>query len=258
MKIATLFPGTDLEKLQYSKIKAAILKYIQPHERLVIADRTNFMQISQSEGESAVDFLSRLNEASEHCKWNDLKIADPCEELIKLRFIAGLRDNGQKLKVLEKLQLTPNMKTDEVVAFSQMTEQIVVYTAEKNTVESAKCETLHVQSSAGGTQPHEKPCDKCGRLHPMRNCPAFGKTCNNCGKLKHFSKMCRGGKNNGAKRHQTTNLVGIFTVSSGGNKVIMRTLQVRGVELEFQVGTGATLSILSQTQWNKLGQPALV
>ena len=70
--------------------------------------------------------------------------------------------------------------------------------------------------------------------------------------------MCRGGKYNGAKGHQTTNLVDIFTVSSGGNKVIMRTLQVRGVELEFQVDTGATLSILSQTQWNKLGQPALV
>ena len=59
--------------LQFTKIKDPILRYIKPHERLVIADRTNSLQISQTEGESVVDFLLRLNEVSVNCKWNRAK-----------------------------------------------------------------------------------------------------------------------------------------------------------------------------------------
>ena len=67
---------------------------------------------------------------------------ESCEELIKLRFIDSLRDGSQKLKVLEKLQLNPNMKVDEIVSFCQMSEQIGAYTVEKNSSESSpKCET---------------------------------------------------------------------------------------------------------------------
>ncbi|XP_055837326.1 uncharacterized protein LOC129905782 [Episyrphus balteatus] len=34
-------------------------------------------------------------------------------------------------------------------------------------------------------------CNKCGRLHDPRRCPAYGDECNNCGKLNHWAKKCR-------------------------------------------------------------------
>jgi len=34
-------------------------------------------------------------------------------------------------------------------------------------------------------------CLKCGSKHNPNMCPAFGKRCNACGKLNHFSKVCR-------------------------------------------------------------------
>ena len=43
-------------------------------------------------------------------------------------------------------------------------------------------------------QPHSaqaKPCGNCGRFHPPRSCPAFGKTCYKCRRENHLSKMCR-------------------------------------------------------------------
>ena len=35
----------------------------------------------------------------------------------------------------------------------------------------------------------------CGRNHQPKQCPAYGKQCNNCNKLKHFGKYCRSVQN---------------------------------------------------------------
>ena len=56
LKIISILPGEDVEKLEFEVIKTAITNYIQPTTRLVIADRTNFLQLSQSAGESEKDF----------------------------------------------------------------------------------------------------------------------------------------------------------------------------------------------------------
>ena len=36
-----------------------------------------------------------------------------------------------------------------------------------------------------------KNCGNCGRQHPPRACPAFGKTCRACNKVNHFEEVCR-------------------------------------------------------------------
>ena len=33
-------------------------------------------------------------------------------------------------------------------------------------------------------------CRNCASKHPIRNCPAFGKTCFNCNQKNHFSRCC--------------------------------------------------------------------
>ena len=73
LKVISLMPGKDIEKQPFSEIKRVIKQYIEPTKRLEIADRTDFMLLKQENNESEVDFWSRLNEASVHCNWNDLK-----------------------------------------------------------------------------------------------------------------------------------------------------------------------------------------
>lgn len=37
----------------------------------------------------------------------------------------------------------------------------------------------------------KRDCKYCGRSHPPRSCPAYGKTCKNCPKLNHFAIECQ-------------------------------------------------------------------
>ncbi|KAJ1138256.1 hypothetical protein NDU88_004647 [Pleurodeles waltl] len=46
---------------------------------------------------------------------------------------------------------------------------------------------VYVQIKQGGQ------CDYCGREeHPLKNCPAHGRTCSSCGRMNHFATVCRG------------------------------------------------------------------
>ena len=43
----------------------------------------------------------------------------------------------------------------------------------------------------GADDKAEFKCGKCGNSHKPKSCPAFGKSCNNCGKNNRFSKCCK-------------------------------------------------------------------
>jgi hypothetical protein len=124
LKIISMLPDKDITKQSFASIKKAIEDYIEPRKRLIIADRTNFLQLTQNQGESVVDFLSRINDASVHCYWDSLATEGPNNELVKLRFIAGVRDDGLKLKILEKLQVQPSLTISEIIDFCQMNAQL--------------------------------------------------------------------------------------------------------------------------------------
>ena len=89
LKILSMLPGKNVTKLDFATIKKAIEDYIEPRKRLIIADRTSFLQLTQHVGENVVDFLTRINDASIHCKWDSLRSEGPNDELVKLRFHRG-------------------------------------------------------------------------------------------------------------------------------------------------------------------------
>ena len=88
LKLISLMPNKSIENELFSEIKKTINNYIEPRKRLIIADRTNFLQLIQNAGESEIDFLARINDSAVYCEWD--KLVDVNNEFIKLRFIAGL------------------------------------------------------------------------------------------------------------------------------------------------------------------------
>ena len=265
LKIISMMPGRNIETILFDDIKKAILEYIEPRKRLTIADRTNFLQISQHSGETEVDFLSRLNEASVYCDWDSLKEGKPSEELIKLRFIAGLRDDKLKLKILEKLQMSPEANITDIIDFCQMSTQLTEFVGKAESKEQTSSASNNFFVSKGA---RKNTCSKCGSSHKPRECPAFGRKCNKCGKPNHFAKCCRSTKQNepsskgknfntGGKQNKFTNNVDCFTIEARGSGGIMQSIKVMGVPLDFQLDTGASVSLMSKCQWIKLGSPEL-
>ena len=98
---------------------------------------------------------------------------------------------------------------------------------------------------------------KCGISHEYRNCPAFNKVCHNCGNKNHFSKWCRRpnkqisssqAQNRFKGNKQSAHNVAIFSIESELKDAASCTVQIFGSDLNFQLDTGAALSILSRKQ----------
>ena len=80
--------------------------------------------MSQAGEEAATNNLARLREAARHCKVLNLKATPaPEAELIRLQFIAGLRDSGSKLKSLEVLRVNNNLTIEELLQLIEYSTQ---------------------------------------------------------------------------------------------------------------------------------------
>ena len=207
------------------------------------------MQVNQKLISSRVLTIQRFIE------WD--KLVDVNNELIKLRFIAGLIDNALKLKILEKLQISPNITLTEIVDFCQMKSQCEKYVSKQT--ECPQPEASFFINKHKNQQSHKKsPCSKCGRYHPIRQCPAYKHICHNCNKPNHFTKMCKIKEQTPTQRSvKQTNNVDVFIIDSSVNEPIMKTLKINNGELNFQLDTGAAISIMSKSQWQSVGAPKL-
>ena len=258
LKLISLLSDKDIEAQLFSNIKKCILEYVEPRKRLQIADRTNFLQMSQLPSENEVDYLSRLNEASMHCGWDDLKKVDPTEELIKLRFTSGLRDEKLKLRILEKIQLKPSSNMEEIIDFCQMSAQLAYY-VQKRDDSIKETDSFFVQKL-----PKVNPCSRCGTKHRFKECPAFGKTCNNCQRKNHFARCCNQEKQvrypksatNKQNSESDMHSIDIFAVGAAG-EAMMQTLVICNTPLDFQIDSGSAISVLSKKQWEKINCPTL-
>ena len=96
------------------------MKHLKPQERLVVAERTGYLQMSQWGKEAGTDYLVMLRKARGYCKFVDLK-ASPAPEagMIPLQFIVGRRDSESKLKLLEVFRSNNNLTVDELLQLIQ-------------------------------------------------------------------------------------------------------------------------------------------
>ncbi|KAK0139298.1 hypothetical protein N1851_024069 [Merluccius polli] len=98
----------------------------------------------------------------------------------------------------------------------------------------------------------EFKCGKCGGSHKPKSCPAYGKTCHNCGKDNHFSKCCNAMS---TKKKVYTELD--FVVDSVETCSTDRTewvvpIEVNETIIPFKLDTGAQVNLLSMEDYKTL------
>ena len=93
-----------------------------------MAEKAKFLFIIQDAGESDDDFLARLREEARYCDFEKLKTAaNPEKELVKLKFISGLRDPEAKLRLLDGIKAKPAVSVTEMTESLQLRSQAMAF-----------------------------------------------------------------------------------------------------------------------------------
>lgn len=183
---------SDKEKDNLQVLIQKFDNYFTPKRNLVY-ERYKFFTYKQT-NEATDQYITELKTKAKSCEFKTLE-----EDLIKTQLIIGIRNNILREKLLEQ----NDMKLDKVIeqcSVFEMTKvqsadikENVVYGVEKNRQETTNRYQKKQFQNKSSNKPEKiiKDCTKCGKNHPINKCPAYGKKCNKCKKINHFSNVCK-------------------------------------------------------------------
>ena len=137
-------------------------------------------------GESDDDFLARLREEARYCDFEKLKTAaNPEEEVVKKKFISGLRDPEAKLRLLDGIKAKPAMSVTEMTKNLQFRSQAMAFASSSsgNKPFSVKKEVgfnfkknIRKPNEEITANKNNNMCTRCGgKSHCSRHCRALSK-----------------------------------------------------------------------------------
>ena len=142
-------------------------------------ERRNLRQRKQQPGESFDDFLVSLRELAKTCNFCN---SECLQKAIRDQIIEGLSDG----ETVQDLLQTKDLKLDQTITKCRGLE------AAKKSRAEIQGQTDAVNALSGANQPSK--CNGCGgKVHDggCKNCPAYKRVCRRCGKIGHYSLVCR-------------------------------------------------------------------
>ena len=220
----------------YGKVKDRFDRHFVK-KRNVIYERARFNTRCQGKDESVDAFVTALHSLAQYCNYKELH-----DEMIRDRLVVGLRD----AKLSEKLQLDADLTLETALTKARQSEAVHQQQAflrgkedevpvasvnrGKRRVGGQTGKTAKKGGKTGGKTLGEN-CPRCGKTpsHARQQCPARDVKCNSCGKIGHYSRVCRsseGVKEVKSESMDETEFMG--AISSGSKDRWEVTLQVRG------------------------------
>lgn len=105
-------------------------------------------------------------------------------------------------------------------------------------------------------------CTRCGKTHKVRECPAFGKKCNSCAKLNHFSSMCKQRKvgsietqidSDDSSEYNIGTLDSINETSDSITFPWIEQIKMNDKKVSSKIDTGAEIDVLPLNVLKKIG-----
>lgn len=261
-------PAEDSKK--YGTVKAKFDAYFVK-ERNVIYERARFNQRKQEDGEPVDTFITALHGLCEHCGYGELH-----DEMIRDRIVVGIRNSELSVKLQMDSTLTLN-KAVAVVRRSEMVNQQQSLMRGGGMKPDTPVGRVQQRPSRGsGTyiskkgnsafQSRQSTGEKCGRCgkpsHPVQKCPARNAVCHKCAKRGHFRSMCRSTAKV-AEVHEDTQQEGtaflgkLSEEDTGPCSPWSVTLLVNGIPVQFDIDTGADVTVISTETHRRIGSPKL-
>ncbi len=227
----------------------------------VIYERYVFNNRRQEAGESVDAYATALRALAQTCAFGELK-----SDLIRDRIVCGIQDNTVRKKLLQEKGMDLNKCIDICRAAESTDHQMKTMSAESVHAVSKE----HKKRDKTGThKPSQKAmirnCHFCGRDHVKSKykCPAYGMTCERCGKRNHTAEKCKTMTGSGRRNINTvedeseysSSEEEIFTVTSETvNSVkeskyktkVFATMEIAGKHVQFQIDSGATCNLIPE------------
>jgi hypothetical protein len=136
-----------------------------------------FRQASQQDNETIDEFHTRLRRLAKHCEFVDVEFE------IKMKIVC----NGSSSRLRKKALKESNYSLKDMLIDGRKSETC---SAQASGMEE---KSKDVQLNQVERKPAESKCYNCGFVYPHldRPCPAANSTCNSCGILGHFFRVCR-------------------------------------------------------------------
>lgn len=216
IEVFDTFTLTEAQKESYDEVVKAFEEFCKPKKNTVY-ERFMFYQRKQKDGEPFDTFLMDIKRLARTCEFTDRE-----NEMLRDQIVMGIQDKKVQLRMLEMSDLTYEKAVEKGRQGEATKEQAdsmnVSRTADVNEI---RRDTLHrntnhaaenrnnnnnterytrndtrgrVHNKSNNENRSDKSkCNYCNFSHKLgaNNCPAYGKKCNACSRLNHFSSVCR-------------------------------------------------------------------
>ena len=201
------------DKDDYETILKKFSEYCQPRKNTVY-ERYKFWQRDQMEGEPVDRWLKELKTMSAKCEFKETE-----DLMLRDKIVFGVNDDRIRERLLRDCELDLSKAVNICRAAESTRVQLKEMSSNTNQTVTREVNAVRAQGtkenykSIGSNEDNKSnipndndrdqhnrnikminDCAYCGRSHPARKCPAYGKSCNKCNKLNHFSSVCRQAK----------------------------------------------------------------
>ena len=251
----------------YEEICEKLNSYFKPKKNITY-ERFKFKSCKQNKEETCIEFITRLRIAAETCEFHNTS------EEIRDQFVTTCYSKSLKEKLLKEDKLTLE-KCKEMGQIAEQSKQQAAEMSENHdeVVNRIKDSTERISRSRTeeATQKESrrnyKSCYKCGGIFENKHlnvCPAIGRTCYNCGKANHLSKVCRSAKKvqNIQEENEITseivkedclslNIVNKVSTGSRANKVQVK---LNDVPIQMIIDTGSSIDVIDKNTFNRINK----
>jgi len=180
----------DTDKKKPDKIIEKLEEYFVP-ARNVLYERYLFHSAQQQQNETVDQYIIRLRHLASNCKFGTLH-----DGMLRDRLVLGCRDKGARARLFREKECALTKALESLQISEATHEQLKDIEGEESSIPVSA--VYHKRNAKKGVQFNTRvpACKYCGGKHePARiKCPAYGKTCRNCGKANHFHTVCLQGK----------------------------------------------------------------
>ncbi len=238
----------------FSELVELLKTHFNP-EPSEIVERFKFHTRIRQQNETVGQFVTELRAIARYCNFKDT-----LNEALRDRIVCGINDDAVQRRLLAEKKLDLPKALDIATGME---------TAKHNLTELHESTTAKRHDTAVFKVRSESTCYRCnGTSHTADKCRCKTAKCHQCGKLGHVQRACRSApidtghrskRKKSTQRAQTVQQLSTHTINQvKGENPLQANVTINEKELAMEVDTGASVTLMSYSQFQTLWPQAIV